>query len=122
MQIVLISIFGVLGVLSRYSIETYWGDKNQIFPINTLVINIIGCFIAGLVYSTIVNKQILSDQMATAIIIGFCGGLTTFSGYCLQSLNFMQNGELLRAFAYIFLSVALGLITVMMGVRLGNFI
>lgn len=122
MNIILISIFGVLGVLTRYSADIYWSDKNQVFPIATLIVNIIGCFIAGFVYTLLSKKLLLSEQVSASIIIGFCGGLTTFSGYCLQSLNLMQQGEILKAFSFIMISVALGLVTIFLGIKSAAYI
>tara|TARA_Y100000385_G_C12877514_1_gene544321 strand:+ start:469 stop:840 length:372 start_codon:yes stop_codon:yes gene_type:complete len=122
MNIILISIFGVLGVLTRYSADVYWEDKNYIFPYATLLVNILGCFVAGFIYTLLSKKLIMSEQMARAIIIGFCGGLTTFSGYCLQSLNLMQNGDILKAFTFIVISIALGLATILLGIKSATYI
>lgn len=122
MNIILISIFGVLGVLTRYSADIFWEDKNHIFPYATLVVNILGCFIAGFIYTFLSKKLIISEQMARAIIIGFCGGLTTFSGYCLQSLNLMQHGDILKAFTFIVISVALGLATILLGIKSATYL
>ena len=122
MKIVFISIFGVLGVLARYSIQTYWGHKSEIFPVSTFFINILGCFIAGFIYGQLQHKQMLTDDLSIGIMIGFCGGFTTFSGYCLQSLNIMQTGEILKATAYIVLSIVLGLWMILLGVKSSSYL
>lgn len=122
MNIFLISIFGVLGVLTRYSADLLWADKNDIFPYSTLVVNTIGCFIAGLVYALLSKKLIMSEPMARAITVGFCGGLTTFSGYCLQSFNLMQAGDILKAFAFIVISIVIGLATIFLGVKSATYL
>jgi CrcB protein len=118
MKIVLISIFGVLGVLSRYSIETFIGNKNHIFPIATLIANVLGCLLAGCLYTLMSQKDSANQQYYLTIIIGFCGGLTTFSGYALQSLGIMESGQMLKAITYLILSPTLGLLCVLAGMKL----
>jgi len=115
-----ISVFGLLGIWSRYFIDVYLSTKTDLFPIGTLCVNLVGCLIAGIVYALMV-KHLEHQEMFLFILIGFCGGLTTFSGYCLQSLSMMSgDGELLKAFAYILLSPALGLIFILIGIKLTN--
>lgn len=118
MKIILISIFGVLGVLSRYSIENLLGNKNHLFPVATITVNIIGCFIAGFLYIMMSQKDSANQQIYITMIIGFCGGLTTFSGYALQSLGIMESGQLLKAIAYLVVSPTLGLISVLAGMKI----
>lgn len=122
MNVILVSIFGVLGVLTRYSADIFWADKNHIFPIATLVVNIVGCFVAGFMFTILSKKFFLPEQVSSAIIIGFCGGLTTFSGYCLQSLSIMQRGDVLKALAFILLSVVLGILTILLGIKSATYL
>lgn len=122
MNVVLISIFGVLGVLTRYSADIFWEDKNHIFPVATFAVNTIGCFIAGFTYVLLSKKLLIPEQYSKAIIIGFCGGITTFSGYCLQSLNLMQYGDILKSFTFMVLSLAIGLATILMGIKSASYI
>lgn len=122
MNIVLISIFGVLGVLTRYFADSMWESKNHIFPLATFTVNILGCFIAGYIYTTLSRKLLVSEETAKAIIIGFCGGLTTFSGYCLQTLNLMQAGDYLKSFAFIVLSIGVGLSMVLFGIKSASYL
>lgn len=117
MKVFLISIFGVLGVLSRYSIENLLGNRHYIFPIATLTANIIGCFIAGCLYTLLSQKDAANQQLYLTIIIGFCGGLTTFSGYALQSLGIMETGHLIKAITYLVISPTLGLVFVLAGMK-----
>ena len=118
MNIILISIFGVLGVLSRYSIENLIGNKNHIFPMATLLANVLGCLIAGSLYTLMSQKDSANQQYYFTIIVGFCGGLTTFSGFALQTLGIMESGQLLKAITYLIVSPALGLIFVLLGMKL----
>lgn len=115
MKILLIAFFGVLGVMFRYSIESLC-PKNQVFPYSTLLINLLGCFIAGVIYSNMNNKGL--EQLAPTVLIGFCGGLTTFSGYALQGVNLVNKGELFQAVSYMCISPILGMLFVFLGVKL----
>lgn len=115
MKILMILFFGVLGVFARYSIESIW-PKNQIFPFSTLTINLIGCLLAGIIYGNLSSKGF--EQYASILLIGFCGGLTTFSGYALQGITLIQKGELLYAFGYMCLSPILGMSFIFLGLKL----
>lgn len=111
MKVLLILFFGVFGVFTRYSIESLW-PKTQTFPVATLVINLTGCFIAGFVYSNLSDKS-----YGPMLLIGLCGGLTTFSGYALQGVNLIQKGELFYALCYMCLSPILGMLFVFLGLK-----
>jgi CrcB protein len=110
----------MLGVLTRYSIDSFFNNlssnKDQLFPYATLSANIIGCFIAGLLYSFI-NHKVSNSETYLLIIIGFCGGLTTFSSYALQSMTMFESGQVLKPFIYLTLSPALGLLFVFLGIK-----
>jgi CrcB protein len=120
LKILSIIIFGVLGILARYSIDSFFSqvsnDKEQLFPYATLSSNIIGCFIAGLLYSLISHKA-SNSEVYLLIIIGFCGGLTTFSSYALQSVTMIEAGNFLKPIIYLVASPTLGLLSVFLGMK-----
>lgn len=122
MNILLISICGVSGVLIRYFADCFWETKNHIFPFATLVVNLLGCFIAGYFYVLLSKKLLFSEQTTRAVIIGLCGGLTTFSGYCLQILNLIQAGDYLKSFAFLILSIAFGLSMIILGMKSATYL
>ncbi len=105
----LITAFGVLGIISRFGIDKSFGSLNQSFPISTFSINIIGSFLAGLIY-VLGERQEISTTLQTALLVGFCGGFTTFSAYSLQSLLLMEKGKFIPALVYFSLSPAVGLL------------
>jgi fluoride exporter len=108
-NLALISIFGVIGILSRFGIDRLFFKWNEQFPISTLLINLIGSFIAGAVYAFNENRQ-LPEGLQLALLVGFCGGFTTFSAYTLQTLMMLERGRFLPAFMYAIASPALALI------------
>jgi CrcB protein len=121
LKLLSISIFGVLGVLTRYSIDIFFNQfsshKEQLFPYATLSANIIGCFIAGFLY-TLINQKVENSEFYLLIIIGFCGGLTTFSSYALQSMTMLNSGELIKPLLYLTVSPILGLLSLFFGMKI----
>ena len=87
---------------------------------STIFVNIIGSFILGLAYTVFINKADIPDYIKFAVSVGFCGGLTTFSTFSLETYNLIKQGELLQAFMYILLSVITCLFAVSLGVQAGN--
>ncbi|MEX0798766.1 MAG: CrcB family protein [Bacteriovoracaceae bacterium] len=115
-KILLISFLGVLGVLSRHLLETRFGNKGELLPLGTFLANILGCFAAGLVYQYMTLKT-NNQEIASIVLVGFCGGLTTFSGYALTSLNDLHEGAFLKAIAYLLLSPLLGILAAFIGMK-----
>lgn len=116
-NLTLIAVLGALGVLSRHLLENKLSDKFNFIPLGTLTANVIGCLIAGLLYQFIAQKT-PQQEMAAIALLAFCGGLTTFSGYALSSLNDLSNGDYLRASVYLIGSPVLGLCFVVLGMKL----
>jgi CrcB protein len=117
MKLLAITFFGVLGVWSRYFIESLF-TKNQLFPYSTLFINLAGCLFAGMIYGAVVNK--VNQDMGAILLVGLCGGLTTFSGYALQSLNLLSKGEILMGALYLIVSPSLGVMLILLGTKLSK--
>jgi fluoride exporter len=92
------------------------------FPLGTLVINVTGSFVIGFFNtSTGTDGRFFAPaSVRTFLMIGVCGGYTTFSSFSLQTLNLANEGEWLRAGANIFFSVVLCLAGVWLGHMLAN--
>jgi CrcB protein len=115
------SAFG--GVL-RYTIGklTIPIDTGLGFPVGTVLINIIGSFVIGY-FGTLTlhgGKHPVSENMRIFVMIGLCGGFTTFSSFSLQSYDLARSGAWARALANIVLSVVLCLAAVAAGHRLAQ--
>jgi len=77
----------------------------------TFLVNIVGCFLLGLVFGLTLNKfQNISETLKIFITVGFLGGLTTFSTFNLEIFEFLKAGKTLEAFLYMFLSCIFGLL------------
>lgn len=108
-NLLLISVFGFIGVLCRYGIDQQIVSGNNGFPASTLLVNIMGSFLAGCVYA-ISSHRDLSLTLQSALLVGFCGGFTTFSAYALQTLILLERGKLSSALAFVILSPSVGLL------------
>lgn len=120
-----IAIGGALGSMARYGIGGLVSDKfGQSFPWGTLVANVTGSFIIGILGALTAPEGRLNPQtrvFATQMLVtGLCGGYTTFSSFSLQTLNLMRDGEWLYAGGNVLLSVVLCLIAVWLGFLAGS--
>jgi CrcB protein len=117
LRIFLISLFGIVGVLARYSIQMVARPWCVSFPFSTLAINIVGSFLIGIVFS---YGSPLNDSLRVAIMTGLLGGFTTFSAFSLDALLLFKSGSLALAFTYIFSSVLLSMGGTLLGMKLAG--
>lgn len=116
-NLALVALFGAIGSLGRYSLIQYSPKIIFLnFPIGTLLVNLIGSFLIGVV-SSIFDKNLITNEIRTYLVFGFLGGFTTFSAFTYEFFNFLKNSEYLNAFLYIFLSVFLGLALFILGYK-----
>ena len=114
---------GVLGTLARYVLASAIYQKTGTgFPYGTLVVNLIGCFLIGFFDTIFHEKFVLSPILRVFLMAGFCGAFTTFSAFILETGNLIRDGETLRAFLNVILSVIIGFIVFRLGVLLGEII
>lgn len=112
----LILLFGCGGVGIRYGVDQYFMRQNYGPSLATLLINIVGSFIAAFIFQMAAQKQMFSEDLKTALIVGFCGGFTTFSGFGLQVLQLWNLGKIHGAVAYAILTPILCLTATVGGV------
>jgi fluoride exporter len=113
-----IALGSAIGGVARYGasslIATGFG---QTFPWGTLLVNISGSFVIGF-FATLTGpdgRVMVAPDFRQFVMIGVCGGYTTFSSFSLQTLNLVQEGDVLRAGANIAGSVVLCLVAVWLG-------
>src|SRR5688500_16582056 len=97
MQWIWVISFGVLGVSCRFAIDSWIARYAFLFPVGTLAINIAGCFLAGLLFGPGAQS---ANPLRLNLIIGFCGGFTTFSGFGLQFMQLFNDGKIMLAITY----------------------
>ncbi|HAZ07341.1 MAG TPA: chromosome condensation protein CrcB [Elusimicrobia bacterium] len=90
------------------------------FPYGTLVVNLSGCFLIGVLNSLSEIKFLLGPNARMLLIIGFCGAFTTLSTLMLESSNLMKNGDTVRAFANVAATIVIGFFLFRMGEVLGT--
>jgi len=108
----MMALLGLLGVFCRYGIDQMTVPWN---PTGTWVINILGSALAGIIF-VLGEKQMLSESLHLSLLVGFCGGFTTFSGYALQSFLLMEKGKLSLSLVYFSLSPLTGFLATALGV------
>lgn len=119
-----VAIGGALGSIARFGLNNVISalPAGETFPLGTLCINITGSFIIG-IFGALTQPEFGGVHRVTIIqfvMIGICGGFTTFSSFSLQTFALMQKGEWFSAAANILLSVILCLIAVWLGWLLGS--
>jgi CrcB protein len=113
-------IGGGIGSLARYGISKGMSDYSFSFPFATLLANILSCFVAGLVISFIELKFISNPTIKIFLLVGFCGGFSTFSSIIRESLLMMEENRAGPMLLYNLLSIILGLVSILSGVWLGK--
>lgn len=100
-RLLFIIIFGVLGVLSRYGAGLLVPKLlPPPFPYGTFLINITGAFLIGVIHVLGSERTVLPADLRVGIMVGFLGGYTTFSSYCLEAVRLVDDAEYLRAALY----------------------
>lgn len=116
----LVALGGALGSVLRYGlgawVQGFWGPS---FPYSTLLVNLLGSFLIGLVLRFSL-EGILSGEGRLFLAVGVLGGFTTFSTFSYELLALVQGGEWAKALLYAGLSLFLGFLMVFLGYRLGG--
>lgn len=116
MEAVLIAFFGLCGVLARHYAGLFASRRLPAnFPSGTLLVNLTGSFLIGVIATAAIPFRI-------PVMAGFLGGFTTFSSYCLDTVNLMESGQRLRALGYFALTPLLGLFSAGAGITLATHI
>ncbi|WP_028518253.1 fluoride efflux transporter CrcB [Ruminococcus flavefaciens] len=100
---------GAIGAVCRFLIGKLPIGSNDGFPIKTFIVNIIGCFLIGLIAALALKQFADSPRLVMFLKVGICGGFTTFSSFALETGGLMENGAYITAAAYVILSVAFGI-------------
>ncbi len=85
------------------------------FPYGTLFVNLLGCFLIGLLDGLAAERFALTPEQRMLLMIGFCGAFTTFSTFLLETSNLLKDGDVLRAFTNVTASVIIGLLLLRCG-------
>jgi fluoride exporter len=108
---------GALGTLARYTVSLLAIPISSELPWGTIIINIVGSFIIGF-FGTLTlshGRFPASDELRMFVMVGICGGFTTFSAFSLQTLDLLRAGAITRAAMNIVLSVVLCIVATAAG-------
>jgi CrcB protein len=115
-QFFIIFIGGGLGSCFRYALSSFTnGIFNSTFPLGTLVVNLMGCFVAGCLAGLPMGIASLAPDLRTAIMIGFLGGFTTFSAYEYETLILLKENSQGSAWLNLVTGPLLGLLATVLG-------
>ena len=112
----LIGGFGLIGTLCRYYLQGFVQRLTHgTFPYGTLVVNVLGCLVVGFVATLTLERVAMNPAWRSAILIGFCGGFTTFSALAYETFELARTGDPLRGALNLGAHVVLGLAAVWAG-------
>lgn len=119
--LLLVAIGGAIGASSRHlvAIASLRAFGNS-FPVGTLLINVVGCFLMGIFVELLAAKLQPSEGLRLFVATGFLGGFTTFSAFSLDFVSLWQRGDAGLAIGYAAASVILSLAGIVLGLWLGR--
>jgi fluoride exporter len=116
-SVLLVALGGAIGSVARFKLSGWvlHQTPNWRFPAGTVVVNIIGCLIVGLLAGMAVKQEVFTPEARVFLFTGLLGGFTTFSAFGLETLLLLKRGEAGVAIANIVLSIAVGLLAAWLG-------
>lgn len=122
-NILLVAAGGAAGSVARYIVtRIVQGTMLSSFPAGTLVVNVAGCFVIGLLCGLCGGRWHPGSDMRLLLVTGLCGGFTTFSTFMNESLELFRSGSAITGALYTGGSVALGLAAVASGMQITKMI
>lgn len=114
--LLLIGTGSFIGGISRFLLSRF--VQNSIltaFPLGTFIVNILGCFLIGIIFSLTERGNIADTAFRIFLTVGFCGGFTTFSTFANENLALLRDGNIFQFALYTGLSVFLGILATHLG-------
>ena len=119
--LIALALFGALGAVARYGTSIAllrWAGPA--FPWGTLAVNIVGCFLLGLLNQTLVGEHAPSAQARAVLGAGFLGAFTTFSTFGVETYRALEAGQWRLAIANVACNLIGGLLAVALGIHAGR--
>lgn len=115
-NMLLIGLGGFIGSIARFLVSRI---NNRVewmsIPLGTLSVNVVGSFLIGFLIGISEKSPILTVELRMFLMVGLCGGFTTFSSFTGENLMLMRNGQFFPLFLYTGLSILLGFTAVYLG-------
>src|SRR3954447_9832611 len=119
-QLIVVGLGGALGSVVRYRLGGvllhHTGNWN--FPLSTFAVNVVGCFIIGVLAALVEHHDLFSSSMRLLLFTGLLGGFTTFSAFGYETVFLLRRTLVAAAATYVTLSIILGLAAVFAGLKL----
>lgn len=111
-----------MGAMLRYSVSGYVQNQIRIgtFPLGTLAVNVLGCFLLGFLSLVVAGSGHLPSDGALFLLVGMLGAFTTFSTFSKEAVDLFTHGQIVTALVHIAVHVVLGLTAVGGGYELGR--
>ncbi|MCB1858713.1 MAG: fluoride efflux transporter CrcB [Gammaproteobacteria bacterium] len=120
-QLLAIAAGGAVGAVLRYWVSSgVYGLLGRGFPYGTLVVNVLGSLVMGLLYVLFMERMTVGPEVRGAILIGLLGSFTTFSTFSLETLNLVEQAEFVKAALNIMVSVLACIIAAWVGLIAGR--
>jgi len=115
----IVGLGGAVGSMLRYGVQKIFQVQTvATFPTGTLLVNIAGCFLIGILWSLVSRSLTLNDEMKLLLMTGFCGGFTTFSAFTLEGIGLLKENRTVLFVIYLSASVLGGLLATFIGIRI----
>ena len=117
----IVGLGGAVGSMLRYAVQKIFQVQSvAAFPTGTLLVNIAGCFIIGILWSLVSRTLTWNEEMKLLLMTGFCGGFTTFSAFTLEGIGLLKENKTALFFIYLTASVIGGLLATLIGIRIAK--
>lgn len=121
MKLLLLALAGALGTLLRYGVSSLVQRHAGLnFPWGTMAVNMIGCFLFGLLWSIFESRVEVSRDLRAVVLVGFLGGFTTFSSFAFEAAGLLEKGAWLPALGHLLGQNVLGVLLVFLGLTVGR--
>ncbi|HEY5535675.1 MAG TPA: fluoride efflux transporter CrcB [Ignavibacteria bacterium] len=120
-QLLIVGFGGFIGSIARFlvsKLNLHWHFLS--IPMGTLTVNVLGSLIIGFLAGVSAKSEIISPAMRLFLMVGICGGFTTFSSFTNENLTLMQNGQFFSVLLYTGFSLLFGFLAVYLGYITSN--
>jgi CrcB protein len=117
----LVAAGGAVGSVLRYLMASSIQKMTPAnFPLGTVMVNIVGCFVIGLLYVWLIDRTGPRPELRALLMVGVMGGFTTFSSFSLETVTLVMQGSYANAVANVLISVFVCLLGTTLGIMLGR--